>query len=330
MKYLIILPILLFIFTSSHYYQQGNRTLSNEESISSKGSCYDVLYAASNSILLDELILLDKRISMHSSEIENVDHFITNPQNYYHHVRFVDDPIDNPKFLLKYIHATELGVRNYFLPWLIGANDKSFREVLISQHEFMVNFGAKGYYVDEETLKDATQTAEDVLTGRFRYIDLDRAMHPIKNIGKDKLELRMLYVHIDNIPKDKCPKYMRAYMPSEQHLYHYHYPKPDDIEIYFEQMDILIKDIRDKLQVRPFDSNSKEVIIESIAKYYQLAVSGHIFDRVNNSLFMGQVNSMLRTIGHPPLAHEYLDFIAMTTNTDEFIKIFKDKINFPN
>lgn len=78
----------------------------------------------------------------------------------------------------------------------------------------------------------------------------------------------------------------------------------------------------EKLSVR-----SPRAALDAMADYYQTLVVAHPYTRVNNSVFMNQVNEMLVSLGRHPVFHRDLDFWAFGLEKKVFRRFFVDYIN---
>ena len=59
-----------------------------------------------------------------------------------------------------------------------------------------------------------------------------------------------------------------------------------------------------------------------LADYYHVAINGHFFPAVNNSILMAQVNVILEISGYQPLSPGILDYEALVTSTQKFRQRF--------
>jgi hypothetical protein len=60
---------------------------------------------------------------------------------------------------------------------------------------------------------------------------------------------------------------------------------------------------------------------EDIAEYYHAAINWMPFSHINNSIFMGHVNAILRLMNRPLVSHSHWDHLALVTNYDQFISL---------
>jgi hypothetical protein len=70
--------------------------------------------------------------------------------------------------------------------------------------------------------------------------------------------------------------------------------------------------------------------LKKVADYYHTAINSHMFGRINASLFMNDVNIMLRRLNVSEISHGDLDLFATSTDYRDFRKVFatyvRDKI----
>lgn len=63
--------------------------------------------------------------------------------------------------------------------------------------------------------------------------------------------------------------------------------------------------------------------LSDLADYYHTGIHWMPFSMVNNSIFMGQVNVMLRHFGFHTIPHDGLDYLALSTDHAVFRRIFR-------
>ncbi|MBK7963562.1 MAG: hypothetical protein IPK04_21610 [Bdellovibrionales bacterium] len=63
-----------------------------------------------------------------------------------------------------------------------------------------------------------------------------------------------------------------------------------------------------------------------LAEYYQTLLTSHAFVFTNQSLYMNQVNYLLKLNGFTPLYHGVIDFWSMTLQKEEFKRFFIDEV----
>ena len=71
-------------------------------------------------------------------------------------------------------------------------------------------------------------------------------------------------------------------------------------------------------------SLSERVILEKIAEHYNYAIAARPYGQINNSLFMNEVNTLLRKAGLKTMPQGELDFAAMYLQPGTFKKYFID------
>jgi hypothetical protein len=95
------------------------------------------------------------------------------------------------------------------------------------------------------------------------------------------------------------------------------YPRAQYLDEYFRRGAELLNEIRSA----PAGSTQA---FEKTAEYYHLMINAQPFDQINNSLFMTQVNYLLRAKEvHPGMTQGYLDYFAYELQFPEFLKIFR-------
>lgn len=102
----------------------------------------------------------------------------------------------------------------------------------------------------------------------------------------------------------------------------YHeYPKMDFVKKYYlPRMESLVKSLREQLRTPP--PSNRDLFLKTLADYYQVGINAHLFDRVNQSLLMNQVNRMLERAGIPTVFHGNLDLAALSLNSADFRRYF--------
>lgn len=112
---------------------------------------------------------------------------------------------------------------------------------------------------------------------------------------------------------------------------YHHYPDPEFLPIYIGRMHELI------VQIRTCARCSRLAIVKLLAGYYHVGINAHIFNRVNHSLLMSQVNYILFRIGVSGVLHATLppqslriDAAAITMSTEKFINFFVEEIQRQN
>ena len=73
------------------------------------------------------------------------------------------------------------------------------------------------------------------------------------------------------------------------------------------------------------NGGSKADILSAIAEHYQYAANLRCYNNINNSLFMNEVNTMLKKAGMPTMPQGMLDHVAQRFQPDSFKKYFIDE-----
>ena len=98
------------------------------------------------------------------------------------------------------------------------------------------------------------------------------------------------------------------------------YPTADYLDEYFVQMYRTSKEAINLIN----NNANKKLIIDKIAEHYQYAVNARPFEQINNSLFMNEVNTLLKKAGMQTIPHGILDHAAQRLQPQTFIKYFED------
>jgi hypothetical protein len=107
-------------------------------------------------------------------------------------------------------------------------------------------------------------------------------------------------------------------LPQNAHGRHF-YPGAADHGAYLEAAARRLETLR----TMPLN---KTAFANELADYYHTLVNGRFFGQVNNSLWLDQVNSLLRSVGHPGIAHGQLDFVALTVDYESFRRVFHEAL----
>lgn len=91
-------------------------------------------------------------------------------------------------------------------------------------------------------------------------------------------------------------------------------PLANYLPVYLYNMDRVVGELR------------HEIKLEKLAEYIQLFVIGHPFYKVNFSICMAQVNTLLSLAGYSPIYHGYLDFNCFLYDYDMLKEIFINKV----
>ncbi len=66
------------------------------------------------------------------------------------------------------------------------------------------------------------------------------------------------------------------------------------------------------------------MILGKIAEHYQYAANARPFEQINNSLFMNEVNTLLKKAGMKSIPHGMLDHAAQRLQPETFKRYFVD------
>lgn len=101
------------------------------------------------------------------------------------------------------------------------------------------------------------------------------------------------------------------------------YPAPASLHVYpggvgaFKAYLRLAADILFTIRESIEKHDSPEIIAQEIGRFYHVAVNARPFGNINNSLFMTQVNFLLRLIGHRGMLHGDIDHLFMRLDTHQ-------------
>lgn len=108
-------------------------------------------------------------------------------------------------------------------------------------------------------------------------------------------------------------------------------PLPMEVPAYLRKagriMEILRKDFSRERNLK-LESSAEEVsdFFAHLADYYQVLIAAHPFVRVNQSLFMNQLNYFLSINGYTPIYHGQIDFWAMVLPRKEFRRFLFNEV----
>lgn len=201
-----------------------------------------------------------------------------------------------------------------------------FRAILREEHRVLImgDDPARPY---RGWFKGARQNAETIagMAGQFRSEDgyLPRFALWLPGVfGKKSARLRPPdpVIKIEGIPEEALPT-------NDVLKLEHQFPDARYLGYYLDRMGLLMS------QIRSCDSCSRLQLIEKLADYYHVAINSHAFPRVNQSLFMSQVNYILRRAGIKGLRHaspgpagERLDALALVLGGDEFRRYFVHQV----
>ena len=260
-------------------------------------------------------------------------------------------PIKDLRYLKNYLknykHATEV----IFLPsYKDGSVARNYEAVMRAEHVVMTrglrgNSEYDGYYSYGSTVGKLSpgvfsfdpKYLEGLLTGGlaspgaqmqyFSVLTLPFVNEETAQFNLDFLKGKpdSFKVEIEGIPEDQWPlNYVDGGMSDlrpDLKNYKHNYPILPFMDpmtgrrLYFERAKVLMKGI-----VEAKDEVQK---IDLLADYYNVAEEGHFYPWVNNSILMGQVNTILSLMGYELLPHQLLDYRSLFMSTSEFRKYLR-------
>lgn len=259
--------------------------------------------------------LIESKIYAYNKHLDNI-RIAKNVRQYEEFGRY---PGNNGKpFDLLYIEKS-IAAQKYFKDKLVKLNEISvndFIKITQEQHEIL-NY--KSDYpglirYKTEALRSPRPLAADYTNAIFeRYKHLDLGEVPN---GK---------IQIDRILNDNLPQ---SFSVGEGYGIHF-YPKGSSLKAYFNQGVQLLNQIQAGIR----QGKPAEEVQRLIGKYYHVMANARPFYATNNSLFMIQVNVLLKKTGHPGFKnHGDLDHLFMRINSDQAEKLWREALkgNFPN
>ena len=103
---------------------------------------------------------------------------------------------------------------------------------------------------------------------------------------------------------------------------YYIYPPRKAVPIYLQAMGDRLKSALRLLR----EGGAPEEIVPLLADYIQLGVSGHIFNLANFSIYMTEVNGILRRLGYRGVSPANLDYHALVEDSDTFRQRFLSEV----
>lgn len=208
---------------------------------------------------------------------------------------------------LGYVNNCIKMIKYVFLPYYTHKRVLSFRNMLKMCH-FTMTDHYYGYTKSHNPLYH--------LPGIFR----DETNKVILNIPKLKTvwykkELALLKTRkiikpkINNVPNEALPKLI-----NKGKFLYLHLPNKKYVSLYLSLMERSMKKLQHKFS------------IPELAYYLQLGVICHPFEKVNFSLLMNQVNTILLLNGFNPIPHGYLDFKCFICDTSSFTNLLTKAI----
>ncbi len=207
--------------------------------------------------------------------------------------RFYQKDIDQ-KYLNNMCKATM-----FFMNWFT-CSDTSYKDMLVKMHEIATD-GYQGYTNSNYLL---------VVSNGFRG-DRTTTWYPIlkkkwfSGIG-DKPIIR---------PEVKgFPKWMSHWLENTDEGYVLHLPDSGFVQNYLHKLAQVMERLK------------SGITLAMLARYIQLFVIAHPFEKVNYSILMAQVSALLVKKGCKPMYHGYLDFECFVYDYDKIEKTFIDMV----
>ncbi|MCB0406040.1 MAG: hypothetical protein KDD51_14755 [Bdellovibrionales bacterium] len=232
----------------------------------------------------------------------------------------------------------QLEAARFFGAWFRGFRRLTYLDMLRTQHKIAC-LGKDGTSPYKTTSAGATYDTRDIAPGKLR---MDIASGPLT--GRPTVEVngsansvRRLKTLLGLDP-DKRENW-KVEMP---HLGSQHYPdvvadahgnamhfspRAENMAVFFEQAGELMAALQDTrwLPLRRVPS-VRSWLVDTLSDYYQLAIVGLPFVRINQSLLMGHVNYVLMLHGFEPIEHGLLYLEAAFLPPDLFRQIFRGAV----
>lgn len=245
---------------------------------------------------------------------------------------------------------------NYFYNWFLNSHGSSYPDMLRKQHR-LACLGAnlnrpykiKGYFRSRSGGNN-NWDERDSFPGKLR-LDLrqEKVSHPacdMLRVNREELkfissenyfaplycnEKRRLDFNKSNGQRGPlnchCLVESSGNNPLDHHFKFYkngyfrlNHPVDDEYLIYMEN----VAGIMCRLVTL---DQSKNHFFDLLAEYYHNAINWMPFAHVNNSLFMGQINVLLRHYNFKTVPHSKLDVYALLTSTGNFVPLFTDYVS---
>ncbi len=127
-------------------------------------------------------------------------------------------------------------------------------------------------------------------------------------------------------PLISIPGVPKAFQPTNEFAeydWKHTYAKSENLIYYLKSMHQTL------MQIKNCGSCSQRQVLKLIAQYYHTGINGHLFERVNQSLLMSQVNAMMLLMGlqglphlsRPPLSIR-IDMAALIMSSEKFCDFF--------
>ena len=127
---------------------------------------------------------------------------------------------------------------------------------------------------------------------------------------------------LDKASSVKLPGISREALPENLNGRHWYAPGTHYSE-YFGEMYRTAKNCMNLIE----QGASQSEILGAIAEHYQYAANLRCYNNINNSLFMNEVNTMLKKANMPTMPQGMLDHVAQRFQPDSFKKYFIDEYN---
>jgi hypothetical protein len=124
-------------------------------------------------------------------------------------------------------------------------------------------------------------------------------------------------IELEGIPNDA--------QPGNAEKVHF-YPDGKYMDLYFKRMQETGKEVLNLIK----SGAPHQHIVTNIAKHYQCAANARPFEQINNSLFMNEVNLMLRRAGLHEIPHGILDHAAQRLQPQTFQQYFINYVELFN
>ena len=239
---------------------------------------------------------------------------------------------------LNYLENMPDSLREAFVPWLEGQSKLSYREMLRKQHRILTR-GLNGSNPYLST--DLNQPLQKRNIGRFRYETWLPALHPelrfsmsafydspedypdyFLEFAKKRDGSTRYLTAIEGIPHARRPdcrltiSKTQSTAVTDLRLY-MTYPSASHSETYVDAIEVLMV----KLKNTPVGA-PREEWVPLLADFIQLFSAGLPFERVNFSIAMSQVNTILMKQGLRGVENGELDLASVMMPTAEFREVF--------
>lgn len=184
----------------------------------------------------------------------------------------------------------------YFRKWFVHSGDVTYKDMLQKMHE-MVGDGYQGYTNSNYILKVSHGFRGDRRTTWYpilkkKWFDIETNEEIIRPVVKS------------------VPNFMTHYLENTDEGYVLHLPDGKYVRNYLFILKWAMVNLK------------RRVSLEQLARYIQLFVIGHPFEKINYSICMAQVNAILDWAGHKTVFHGWLDFECFVYDYDRIEKNF--------